>query len=102
MNALLVAAATAGVVFVGAPLTLYMVGFGAKGVAATSIAAGWQASIGNVAAGSTFSALQSAGVLGVVSAKTGAAITLASSAIPSLYGALKPKPEPKKWFEFYK
>ena len=50
---------------VGAPMVLSAVGFGSKGVAAGSAAAGWHGSIGNVAAGSTFAACQSAGAAGL-------------------------------------
>ena len=40
-------------------------GFTAAGVVGGSLAAGWQATIGNVVAGSVFSALHSAGAAGV-------------------------------------
>ncbi|KAI1214430.1 uncharacterized protein F4807DRAFT_456072 [Annulohypoxylon truncatum] len=43
---------------------LAAVGFGANGIAGASLAAGAQASIGNVAAGSLFATLQSAGMAG--------------------------------------
>ena len=60
-----VAAAAIGI---GLPIVsssvLPLLGFGALGPGAGSIAAGWQASIGNVAAGSLFSTLQSAGMGG--------------------------------------
>lgn len=44
-----------------------MVGFTADGVVKGSIAAGWQSSIGNVAAGSTFATLQSWGTCAALS-----------------------------------
>ena len=44
---------------------LSFIGFTAGGVAASSTAAAWQASIGNVAAGSLFAAFQSAGATGI-------------------------------------
>lgn len=44
---------------------LPMVGFTAVGVGGGTIAAAWQSSIGSVAAGSGFAALQSAGATGV-------------------------------------
>jgi len=44
-----------------APTTVSWVGFTSSGVAASSWAALWQSSIGNVCAGSTFAALQSYG-----------------------------------------
>ena len=59
-----------GVIFlILAILILYFVllpciGFTASGVAAGSLAAMWQSSIGNVAAGSTFALLQSIGTAG--------------------------------------
>ncbi len=43
----------------------WAIGFGSGGVMAGSLASAWQASIGNVAAGSLFSILQSAGVVGL-------------------------------------
>jgi len=56
-----------------APLALTTVGFGSAGVIGGSIAAGIQASIGNVAAGSMFALCQSAGAAGI-SAGTSAII----------------------------
>lgn len=78
------AAATGGVLFFGAPLALSAAGFGAAGIAAGSAAAAWQATIGNVVLGSAFSALQAAGVTGVVSTTTG----LVASAAGGLATAL--------------
>lgn len=53
-------------VSIAAPyIALPLVGFGSSGVVAGSVAAAWQASIGNVVAGSAFAALQSAGVAGL-------------------------------------
>merc|ERR1711971_1328196 len=48
-----------------APIALGAVGFSSGGVVACSIAAGTQAGIGNVVAGSTFAVLQSAGAAGL-------------------------------------
>ena len=47
------------------PVLLSYAGFTSTGVASGSIAAMTQASIGNVVAGSTFAALQSAGAVGL-------------------------------------
>merc|ERR1711990_1121255 len=44
-----------------APVAIAVAGFGSAGVAAGSLAAAWQASIGNVIGGSIFAGLQSAG-----------------------------------------
>lgn len=44
---------------------LPLVGFTSVGVGTATVAAAWQSSIGNVAIGSVFSALQSAGATGV-------------------------------------
>ncbi|KAG8822066.1 hypothetical protein FRC17_009660 [Serendipita sp. 399] len=61
-------------------------GFTANGIAATSAAATWQSTLGNVAAGSIFSGLQSMGAVGVLSAP----LTLGVGAAPILgYGAYK-------------
>ena len=46
-------------------LSLGFLGFGAVGVTEGSVAAAWQASIGNVAAGSIFSILTSIGMAGL-------------------------------------
>lgn len=48
----------------GTKYVIYKMGFTTGGVAANSLAAAIHASIGNVAAGSTFATLQSAGALG--------------------------------------
>ena len=48
-----------------APLLILAAGFTAEGVAAGSWAASWQASIGNVEAGTFFAFLQSAGINGL-------------------------------------
>ncbi|KAJ7690026.1 hypothetical protein B0H14DRAFT_3906548 [Mycena olivaceomarginata] len=68
------------------------IGFGAMGPVAGTIAAGWQAAIGNVAAGSLFAFLQSVGmvhfvtipILGVAVAGSGAV------ALAKVTGALQP------------
>ncbi|GMH43126.1 hypothetical protein BSKO_11048 [Bryopsis sp. KO-2023] len=62
-------AAAATVVAVPA-IALPAAGFSAGGVVAGSLAATWQASIGNVAAGSIFAALQSAGTAAVINGVT--------------------------------
>lgn len=54
---------SAGGAFV-ASAAMKAIGFGALGPIAGSIAAGWQASIGAVSAGSVFSTMQSAAMLG--------------------------------------
>lgn len=46
---------------VAVPVTIHTIGFTSQGVAATSLASAWQSTIGNVAAGSVFAGLQSAG-----------------------------------------
>mmetsp|Transcript_17801 Transcript_17801/g.26663 ORF Transcript_17801/g.26663 Transcript_17801/m.26663 type:complete len:102 (+) Transcript_17801:68-373(+) len=48
----------------GAQVALHLVGFGATGIAAGSMAAAWQSSVGNVAAGSAFALIQSFGMTG--------------------------------------
>ncbi|KAL7551793.1 hypothetical protein ACHAWF_014995 [Thalassiosira exigua] len=64
-------------------LGLTAIGFGPSGIIGGSIAAGVQSSIGNVAAGTMFSALQSAGASGVISA---AGITSAGVFVATLPG----------------
>ncbi len=60
-------------------------GFGAAGVAAGSLAAATQATIGNVAAGSLFSTLTSWGMTGALTTTaTGGGITAAIGAIAAL------------------
>ncbi|KAJ7867080.1 hypothetical protein B0H14DRAFT_3441961 [Mycena olivaceomarginata] len=69
----------AGGVFVGLvapPLVLNVLGFTPGGVAAGSAAAGMHAGIGNVAAGSVFASLQSAGVVGLAPGACAAAAGL--------------------------
>ena len=63
-----------------APVALASAGFGSAGVTAGSAAAGWQASIGNVAAGSLFATCQSAGAAGMAST-TYAAVGSAGAAV---------------------
>lgn len=56
-----------------------MLGFGAGGVVGGTVAAAWQSTIGNVAAGSTFAILTSLGMNGIVTfmfGSTRAALTL--------------------------
>lgn len=75
------AVATGVGLFVAAPLAITAAGFTGVGVAAGSMAAGVQAGIGNVAAGSLFAALQSAGAAGVVSTTTGITTSAATGAV---------------------
>ena len=60
----------AGLAVVSAPVLLPALGFSSAGVVAGSTAAAVQATIGNVAAGSLFAGLQSAGAAGVSWATT--------------------------------
>ena len=57
---------TAGGIVAASRLSLKAVGFKAAGIAAKSIAAGMQAGVGNVAAGSGFATLQSWGATGLL------------------------------------
>ncbi|EFX05635.1 hypothetical protein CMQ_3704 [Grosmannia clavigera kw1407] len=77
--------ATSGVAtaFMVAPMAvagagLGLIGFTANGVAATSMAAGWQASIGSVVAPSLFATLQSAAAGGYGVAAVGSAVSSVS------------------------
>jgi hypothetical protein len=72
-------------VTVATPLVIAGLGFGAAGVVGSSIAAGVQASIGNVAAGTLFASLQSAGVLGTAVA-TKLALGAAGGAVTGALG----------------
>ncbi|KAJ6482642.1 hypothetical protein C8R45DRAFT_1215381 [Mycena sanguinolenta] len=79
-----------GIVLIANPLA--MLGFGSMGPIAGSIAATWQASIGNVAAGSLFAVLQS---IGMVHAVTIPAVGVAvvgggAVALAKVAGALQP------------
>lgn len=63
-------------------VALPAIGFSSGGVGAGTLAAAWQSSIGNVAAGSAFAAIQSAGATGVgtmVCSCTGAVVGAISS-----------------------
>lgn len=65
-SSILPAALMVGGAMVAAPcLALSLFGFGAAGIVGGSMAAATQATIGNVAAGSTFALLQSAGATGM-------------------------------------
>ncbi|KAF6039679.1 hypothetical protein EB796_002010 [Bugula neritina] len=65
----------------GVPAILGAIGFGSGGVIGGSVAAGIQSSIGNVAAGSVFSALQSLGAAGLsMSGLAAATVTVGSAA----------------------
>ncbi|KAH7098496.1 hypothetical protein BKA62DRAFT_367561 [Auriculariales sp. MPI-PUGE-AT-0066] len=75
-------AVTTGVIMVASPLILPVFGFTTGGIAAGSTAAGWQSAIGNVAGGSLFAVLQSAGAVG------GFALTTAITAGAGVGGTL--------------
>ena len=83
------AAVGAPILIFGAPFLLGAVGFGFAGIAAGSVAAAWQASIGAVAAGSPFAVLQAAGATGLVGASAALATTgaVAGGAIGGVCGA---------------
>ena len=80
--------ATLGVgLAVAAPIVILpVIGFGANGVAAGSVAAMAHSLIGNVAAGSTFALFQSAGAVGAVSATTTGLATAAGTAAGATAG----------------
>ncbi|KAI9190521.1 uncharacterized protein BJ171DRAFT_607364 [Polychytrium aggregatum] len=72
-----------------APAAIAAFGFGAGGVVAGSLAAGTQSMIGNVAAGSIFSLLQSAGVIGFSAAANTGMAAAGAAAGATVYGAAK-------------
>ena len=74
----------AGVGAVVIPTALAATGFASAGVVAGSCAAGVQSLLGNVAAGSLFSALQSTAAVGV-----SAAAMATTAAVGGIAGALK-------------
>ncbi|KAL7638103.1 UNVERIFIED_CONTAM: hypothetical protein RMT77_011728 [Armadillidium vulgare] len=79
------AVAGAAATTVIAPVVLGGLGFTAGGVAASSMAAAWQASIGNVVAHSLFAVLQSVGAAGM--GAIGVAITsLGGAAVGGVTG----------------
>ena len=89
-NKLLVGAAAAAagtVAAAAAPVVLPALGFGASGVVAGSVAAAWHGTIGNVAAGSLFASLQSAGAAGLA-VKTYAGIAVAAGTAGGTIGSL--------------
>ncbi|CCA71662.1 hypothetical protein PIIN_05598 [Serendipita indica DSM 11827] len=59
--------------------TLTLAGFTGEGVAAASVAAGWQSMLGNVAAGSIFSVLQSFGATGLLAITAPVGVTVAGA-----------------------
>lgn len=69
------------------PLVLAGVGFTSAGIAAGSVATVIHSAIGNVAAGSLFASLQSAGVLGLA-ATTNAGIGIGGGAVGGAFGWL--------------
>ncbi|KAJ7139693.1 hypothetical protein C8R44DRAFT_975449 [Mycena epipterygia] len=79
-----------GIVLIVNPLAV--IGFGSMGPIAGSIAAGWQATIGNVAAGSLFAFLQSVGMLHAVTIPVvGVAVVGGGAvALAKVAGALQP------------
>ena len=82
-------AAIVGTVAVAAPYVLLpALGFGGGGVVAGSVAAGWQATIGNVAGGSLFAALQSVGAAGGLSWGTTAAVGATGGVVGAVAGAV--------------
>jgi len=66
---------------VAVPVTMAIVGFAPAGIAAGSLAAGIQAGIGNVAAGSAFAILQSLGTAPLVTSLIGGATTGGGAAL---------------------
>lgn len=71
----------------GGVLMLPMLGFGLGGITAGSVASAWQSSIGSVAAGSLFAALQSLGMTGLGSllfGSIGAALPLLALLAPKI------------------
>mmetsp|Transcript_8965 Transcript_8965/g.16916 ORF Transcript_8965/g.16916 Transcript_8965/m.16916 type:complete len:212 (-) Transcript_8965:2700-3335(-) len=83
-----IVAAVAGGSVATAGLALTVAGFGASGIVGGSIAACVQSSIGNVAAGSLFATLQSAGATGSIAVCTsaGAATAAAGGTAAALSG----------------
>ncbi|KAJ7650968.1 hypothetical protein FB45DRAFT_859608 [Roridomyces roridus] len=79
-----------GIVLIANPLA--MAGFGAVGPILGSAAAAWQAAIGNVAAGSLFAMLQSAGMLYAVAIPVVGSLVVGGSAVGLAHavGALRP------------
>ena len=69
---------------IAAPYALAAAGFTGTGVVAGSLAAGWQATVGNVAAGGLFAGLQSVSMGGFTSA-TYAAFTAGGAAVSQLW-----------------
>jgi len=69
-----------------APWALPLLGFAKTGVVVSSIAAGVQSTIGNVAAGSMFAALQSAGATGVIGVTAKATVVIVGGAAGAVYG----------------
>jgi len=81
------AGVTAGAAVIAAPIAIAAVGFGSAGVVGGSMAAAWQATIGNVALGSFFAGLQSAGAAGMGVAATGATAATGAAAGAGIGGA---------------
>ncbi|KAJ7207690.1 hypothetical protein C8J57DRAFT_1480682 [Mycena rebaudengoi] len=79
-----------GIVLIVNPLAV--IGFGSMGPIAGSIAAGWQAAIGNVAAGSLFAFLQSVGMVHAVTIPAVGVVVVGGGAVAlaKVAGALQP------------
>ncbi|KAI0384604.1 hypothetical protein F5Y04DRAFT_277330 [Hypomontagnella monticulosa] len=79
-------------------------GFGANGIAAASLASAVQSGIGNVAAGSAFATLQSAGMAGYGAAVVNGAVQVGGAALAAsataLRGARTQSPFDKTWSYF--
>ena len=73
-----IGAVSTGAASTGVVLTLpALAGFGAEGVAAGSVAAAWQSSIGSIAAGSNFALLQTFGATVPTAPALGAGLVVA-------------------------
>ncbi|KAJ7752219.1 hypothetical protein DFH07DRAFT_1061729 [Mycena maculata] len=79
-----------GIVLIVNPLAV--IGFGSLGPIAGSIAAGWQAAIGNVAAGSLFAFLQTVGMVHAVAIPVAGVAVVGGGAVAlaKIAGALQP------------
>jgi len=79
-----------GIVLIVNPLA--MIGFGSMGPIAGSIAASWQATIGNVAAGSLFAFLQSVGMIHAVTIPVVGVVVVGGGTVglAKIAGALQP------------
>lgn len=78
--------ASAAIGGIAAPTVISAAGFGSLGPAAGTAAAAWQASIGNVAAGSLFATLQSAGMGGAAALGAVVGVSIVSAGVIGLGG----------------